>query len=365
MDLIDQLRQIAHGIPDQVKHIQTEEATKNALTLPFISALGYNVFDPREVVPEYTADVGIKKGEKIDYAIMKDGAPIILIECKWCGADLDSNHSSQLFRYFSTTPTRIAILTNGIAYRFFADLDEPNKMDERPFFEFNMLDISEQIVRELKRFTKAVFDIEGIIPSASELKYTREIKRLLSDQMVNTDPDFVKFFAGKVYSGKLTQPVKDRFNEIVKKAMSQFVSDRVSDRLKSALAEENATFSPKPANAQEGQQLETDGTDDASSKIVTTEEEKEAFFIVKAILRGTVDTQKIAMRDTASYCGVLFDDNNRKPVCRFIFSPTSKRLILFDEARKEIKVNLSSLDEIYDHGEQIMETVKFYLNQQK
>ncbi len=78
MDFIDRIRDLSTRIPKQLEHIQTEEATKNALIMPFISALGYNVFDPTEVVPEFTADVGIKKGEKVDYAIHLDGKPIML-----------------------------------------------------------------------------------------------------------------------------------------------------------------------------------------------------------------------------------------------------------------------------------------------
>ena len=136
MDFIDKIREFASRIPNQLGHIQTEEATKNALVLPFITALGYNVFDPTEVVPEFTADIGTKKGEKVDYAVLKDGKPILLFECKWCGTDLEREHASQLYRYFSVTDGRFGVLTNGIIYRFYSDLEKENKMDEKPFFEF-------------------------------------------------------------------------------------------------------------------------------------------------------------------------------------------------------------------------------------
>ncbi|MCI5139368.1 MAG: hypothetical protein D3922_13380 [Candidatus Electrothrix sp. AR1] len=85
MDLIDKIKELAVRIPKQIEHIQTEEATKNAFIMPFISALGYDIFNPMEVIPEFTADIGTKKGEKVDYAIKKDDDIIILIECKWCG----------------------------------------------------------------------------------------------------------------------------------------------------------------------------------------------------------------------------------------------------------------------------------------
>ncbi|HII07162.1 MAG TPA: restriction endonuclease, partial [Methanotrichaceae archaeon] len=177
MDFIDKIHELAARIPNQIEHIQTEEATKNALVLPFIAALGYNVFDPTEVVPEFTADVGTKKGEKVDYAVLMDENPIILFECKWCGANLDNEHSSQLYRYFSVTDGRFGVLTNGIIYRFYSDLEKPNKMDEKPFFELNLLDIDESLVEELKKFTKSSFDLDDILTTASELKYTKEVKQ--------------------------------------------------------------------------------------------------------------------------------------------------------------------------------------------
>lgn len=150
MDFIDQIRVLASRIANTKDIIQTEEATKNAMIMPFIQALGYNVFDPLEVTPELVSDVGTKKGEKVDYAILKDGKPIILFECKKCGGDLSINHASQLFRYFHVTEARFGVLTNGLIYRFFTDLEQPNKMDEKPFLEFNLLDFKDQDIDELK-----------------------------------------------------------------------------------------------------------------------------------------------------------------------------------------------------------------------
>ena len=141
--------------------IQTEEATKTAIIMPFFSMLGYDVFNPQEFVPEFTADVGIKKGEKVDYAIIQDGTPVILIECKSITENLE-RHDSQLFRYFGTTPAKFAILTHGIFYRFYTDLEDANKMDKDPFLTINILDIRDNQVPELKKFCKSVFDIDSI-----------------------------------------------------------------------------------------------------------------------------------------------------------------------------------------------------------
>ena len=233
MDLIDHLRSIAARVDNLLDHTQTEEATKTAFVLPFINALGYNVFDPTEVIPEYTADVGIKKGERVDYAIMKDGRPIMVFECKHVASELTEENVSQLYRYFTTTDTRFGVLTNGVVYRFYSDLDEPNRMDERPFFEFNILNFTPHTVDELKRFTKQSFDLAGTIEAATDLKYTKEIKRVLADQTRRPYNDFVLFIISQVYKGRRTKAVREQFADLAKRAFDQFINDRINDRLKS------------------------------------------------------------------------------------------------------------------------------------
>lgn len=156
MDFNERLNALSSKIKEQINSIVTEEATKNAFVMPFIhNVLGYDVFDPREVTPEFVCDVGTKKGEKIDYAIMKNNEVQILIECKKIGEPLNINHASQLFRYFHVTNARISILTNGQIYKFFTDLDAPNKMDEKPFLEVDLLEIDENIIPELNKLTKS------------------------------------------------------------------------------------------------------------------------------------------------------------------------------------------------------------------
>src|SRR5690606_5804160 len=123
-----------------------------------------------------------KKGEKVDYAINIDGKPMILIECKTIGSKLCLNHASQLFRYFAVTDARFAILTNGVDYHFYTDIEAPNRMDEKPFFEFSMLELEDRVVDELKKFSKANFDLDGILSNASELKYAKQIKKLIADE---------------------------------------------------------------------------------------------------------------------------------------------------------------------------------------
>lgn len=112
MDIQSKLRELAEKVNTLKDRIETEESTKHAFILPFINILGYDAFNPIEVVPEFTADLGLKKGEKVDYAIFQDDKPILIIECKNWKENLHV-HNSQLFRYFHATQTRFALLTNG------------------------------------------------------------------------------------------------------------------------------------------------------------------------------------------------------------------------------------------------------------
>src|SRR5215217_8875501 len=178
MDFKDSILHFASRVDKLCPQIKTEEATKNALIMPFIQLLGYDVFNPFEVSPEFIADIGIKKGEKVDYAILNNNKPILLIECKHYTEDLNP-HNSQLFRYFHTTDSKFGLLTNGVCFKFYTDLVTPNKMDEKPFFEFNITEIKDNEIAELKKFHKSYFDVENITNTASELKYLNEMKALL------------------------------------------------------------------------------------------------------------------------------------------------------------------------------------------
>lgn len=360
MDLIDKLRELSIQIPKQQKYISTEEATKNALVMPFINALGYNVFDPTEVTPELVADVGTKKGEKVDYAVLKDDKPIILFEVKCCGVDLNNVHASQLYRYFSVTDARFGILTDGINYHFYSDLDAPNKMDAKPFFMFNMLDFDESGVDELKKFTKTTFDVDDILSTANELRYKREIKMLMAAEFNSPSEEFVRFFASRVYSRRLTQNVLDEFAEITKQAFRAFLTERIESRLKSALdSEAQAAAAEQVKPAEDEKEPEEDNQQD---EIVTTQDEKDAYMIVKSILREVVDVKRIAMRDVQTYCSVLLDDNNRKPVCRFRFNKkTQKYLGLPTADKQEQKIPIDDLDDIFKYADQLKSIVSTYL----
>lgn len=360
MEFFEKLTNLAAKVRLQGPAIQTEEATKNAFVMPFINTvLGYDVFDPQEVTPEFVCDIGTKKGEKIDYAIMKNGEVQILIECKKIGESLSINHASQLFRYFHVTSARISILTNGQVYRFFTDLDAPNKMDEKPFLELDLLDIDEYSVPELIKLTKSAFDVDSIINAAGELKYVSQLKKLIGAQVSKPEDDFVKFFASRVYEGAITQKVREQFFELTRKALAQFLNDQINDRLKSAMS---GAIQPTIASltVANSTNAETQDRDESEDKILTTLEELEGNHIVRAVVRSVVDAKRIVQRDTQSYFGILLDDNNRKPICRLHFNRSQKYLGIFDEEKNETRHAISSIDEIYEYADQLKKTVGYY-----
>lgn len=356
MDLIDRIGEISKRTEDLGPTLKTEEATKNALIMPFIQALGYDVFNPVEVIPEYTTDHGVKKGEKVDYAVRKDEEIILLFECKKFGSTLSPSHASQLYRYFSVSEARFGVLTNGLVYMFFTDLEKPNQMDDKPFFTLDLSKFEKHEVEELKKFTKTTFNLENILTTASDLKYTNEVKKLLNKELDSPSDEFVRLFASQIYSGRLTQPVMDQFRDIVKKARKQFISEKINERLESALSHPDQ---PNSAPNPDSSVVESTNSILEDRGIETTEEEIEAYNIVKAILRSKVDVSRVALRDTKSYCGVLLDDNNRKPLCRFHFN-TKQKYIGFLTEKVETKVAINTLDDIFEHSDRLLKTLGEY-----
>ena len=353
MDLIDQLESLAKNIEKQKDKMLTEEGTKNAFVMPFIKALDYDIFNPDEVVPEFTADYGVKKGEKVDYAIFMDEKPIILIECKKFGVDLNLKAPSQLYRYYSVTDAKIGIVTDGAKYNFYTDLEETNKMDDRPYMELDLLNLEKNMIPQLKKITKSAFDLDLALETATELKYTKAIRREIAELLENPDRDFVKFFTSLVYDGRFTKNVKEQFTPIVKKAFNQYLRKQIDNRLETAFPENDAEPMEDSANDSNEEVESNDG-------IVTTQEEIEGYHIVKSIVTEVVDPERVVYRDTKSYMGILLDDNNRQPICRLRFNTSQKYLSLFDENKNEEKVSIKKLNDIYSHKEQLRLAAQSY-----
>ncbi len=408
MDFIDKIKQHSQRIEMVKGNLATEEATKTALIMPFFSLLGYDVFNPMEFIPEFVADVGTKKGEKVDYAIMNEGKPVILIEAKGVDDDLTKHdaqlfryftvtdvgtkkgekvdyaimnegkpvilieakgvdddltkHDAQLFRYFTVTDAKFAILTNGIVYKFFTDLEEPNKMDEKPFLVLDLLNINDMQVAELKKFTKDKFDIDTIFNTASELKYSNLIKAQLNSQLNNPSDEFVRFIIGDFFTGVKTANVVEKFRPIVKKSMQQFVNEFMNDKIKSILnneVEEDETVVVAPEEVEGIEEVAVQ--ENTESKVVTTEEEIEGFNIVRSILSEVVAPEDIQFKDVERYFGILYQGNIRKWICRLYFNSSKKSITISDENKREVRYYIENISDIYKYKNELLNSIEKYL----
>ena len=359
MDFKDQIKHFAERISSLKENILTEEATKNAFIMPFIQLLGYDVFNPMEVIPEMDCDLIKKKGDKLDYAIVQDGEPILLIECKHWQQNLDL-HATQLQKYFVASKAKFGLLTNGIVFRFYADLEKENIMDEVPFLEINMESLRDAQIEELKKFHKSYFNVDNILSSASELKYMSEIKNIIRTEFSDPSTDLVKLLTKRVYEGPVTQKILDQFTALTKRALSSHVNDLLAERLNIAI---QSTDTPTPAAVKEEQQAASapDSSDEEKPKIVTTEEELEGFYIVKSICREVIDSNRITYRDAQSYFAIFADDNNRRPICRLYFNSANKRISVFGANKEETKFDIEKLDDIFNYATQLKDSAALYI----
>jgi hypothetical protein len=345
VELESTLAELSKVVQNHREFLLTEEAAKTALVMPFLRALGYDVFNPAEVVPEFTCDVGTKKGEKVDYAICDGGKITMLIECKPASMELSVKNATQLYRYFSVTDTRIAVLTNGVVFKFFSDLDAPNRMDDKPFFICQLDALRKQDIRTLGRFSKQSFDIEKIVAEAASLKTQSLVLKELQREFAEPSEEFVRLIAARVHPGRLTTAVRDEFKALIVNSISSLIRDRVNERLTSALTASN------PAEEQD------DEAGSAAEPIITTEDEIAGFNIVRAIGAKVVDPKRIVMRDAKSYCAILLDDNNRKTLVRLHFnSPTARHLGTF-VGKEEIRHPVLDPVQIYQHDEAILRRI--------
>lgn len=348
---LEQLHQRVDSLKEQ---INTEEATKNAFVMPFIQILGYDIFNPTEVIPEFVCDIGTKKGEKIDYVIKRDGEPILIVECKHWKENVDA-HNSQLHRYYHVSKSRFGVLTNGHQYNFYSDLEKPNIMDEKPFFTLDLSNLKDTSLKILENFSKNSYNLEEILDSAESLKYIKAIRAEFDKELQEPSDEIVKLLVNRFFTKPLIASRLATFKEYTKMAFSNSINESISFRLKNALNINESV----PSKSVE-QIISIDDNSDGP-KLITTEEEMEGAQIIKAILREILPATRISFRDTQSYFGILLDNNNRKPICRLHFNSSNKYVELFNNGKDNGEKKLiSSLDDIYSFKMELQSTIKNY-----
>ena len=335
MTFEEDLNNFSKNVSAKKRGISTEERTKIALVLPFLRVLGYDVENPQELKAEYSADVGVKKSEKIDLAVCIENEVKMLMECKAANIRLTSNHQEQLYRYFSASEVKIAVLTNGSIYQFFTDYDNPGRMDENPFLEVDLRNLTDKKIESLRLFKKDNFSLEKIQEHVEELKYRQLIHDALLEEISYPSDELMHVLAKKVYPGILRGSRKKFFEKIIAEEIKDvFDNDYELDVL----------------------------------DIITLEEEKEGFYIVRAILSEIIDSDRVSMRDRKSYCGVLLDDNHHYPICRLYFNDLDNLVVAFFDSmqkdkqggRIEEKIAINKVVDIYDYKKKLLETVRAY-----
>lgn len=358
MDWTEQLEALAKKLttPDW-QTPPNEEATKMALVAPFVRALGYDIFNPAEVMPEFSADLPlIKVGERVDYAILDNNQPKILVEVKAYKTNLHEAERGQLQRYFHATKARIGILTNGHVFQFFADLDEVNKMDEKPFAEVNLLNLRHAPLSQLKHVTKPGFNLDALLGIAEELKYIKGVKDEIRQELTDPSDWLVKEMAQRVHSARRISPqILDSFRPIVARAIQSYIADRINETLDKAIK----TVEIKEHNHESAEQdtVEVENSND----IITTQEETEALYIVRAICANLVDSDRIIEKDTKTYCNITLDGQARRSFLRLYFNFVKKKKIaIFDQDQPE-DVPVSAPADLYQYQERIRKALKLKL----
>ena len=337
MDLKDNIEELSKKIEKYKDRVTNEEMTKTVFVLPFFDMLGYDTRNPFEFYAEFTADIADAKGEKVDYAILIDDVPRILVECKDCNNTLE-NCDKQLTRYFNVTPAKIGVLTNGIVYKFYTDLEKPNMMDEKPFLEINLLKIKDYQINELKKFARNTFDLDNILNSAEELKYSNAIKKLLKSEFDNPTENFIS-----------------------QKSINEFLNDIVRSKLEGALEVNKAVEKQIEAPQEMIEEIT-----EVETGPITTDEELQGFSVVKALLYGTIELDRITYRDTLNYFSVTIDDKVTKWICRLYFNGSTK-FIRFPEIDEEgnktdrgPKIPINSINDLYNFKDKLIESIKMY-----
>jgi predicted type IV restriction endonuclease len=237
MQLETSLRELSARIAEQhegVQTVQTEEATKRTFVLPFLAALGYNVYDPTQVTWGLGAGAQKGQGNTVDYTVWSDGQPIMVIECKHHDAELAAEQPSHLAYAFGSTGAKVGVFTNGLVYQFYTDQERAGVMDADPFWTYDVLQGGDEEIEQLKSFARTGFDRNHVVHGARELAYTRGIRRVLQEQMQQPSDEFLQLVAAHVYAGRMTHAVKEQLARLTQQAFAQLVNEQISDRLSTA-----------------------------------------------------------------------------------------------------------------------------------
>jgi len=310
----DKIETIKNAYNDDKDLIYDEENTRYSLIDPFIeSVLGYDVRNIKEVKKQFTTDFGQKKGFKVDYAIFKDGNPIILLDAEKLKGKLSIENTEQLSFFLNYTAAKIAILTNGYEYRFYTDFVKENIMDNDPFFKFTLDIFDESTADILKMFTKDLFDLDKIKSAVRDLKCIKSIKNYIEEQMTNPSDEFIKLIVSKVYKTTKNKKVLEKFKDLTQKAFNAIILDKISEHPTKDLDKEGKIVNPEtltPLKQKDESEVEYRYSDEE----ITVGENS-----IKEILKNHINIDRISIKRNPKSFNFFIDDDEKKVICRIVF----------------------------------------------
>ena len=230
----------AKKVTSRAVKVDSEASTNASLVQPFLTMLGYEVGNPDDVSPEHRADFSEKYQNKVDYAILDNGKPVIALESKKVGSVI-KNDLGQLKSYFNALPSvKLGILTDGLKYEFYADSDKPNMMDDDSFLRLDFAEIDrngtidDNILGGIASIRKGLFNPENVGADAKSKLLFDSFVKIIKEFKSDPSDDFIRLILTRSEAGgkiaKVTQKIVDANRDLVKSAMEAFVAQEALAR---------------------------------------------------------------------------------------------------------------------------------------
>ncbi|OON99275.1 MAG: hypothetical protein ATN35_13460 [Epulopiscium sp. Nele67-Bin004] len=318
--------------------LKTEESAKTALVLPFFKILGYDIFNPTEFVTEYVADLGIKKGEKVDYAILLDDEPTIIIETKKADENL-AKHYNQLYRYFGAIPhCKFSILTNGFVYQFFTDCLIPNVLDDIPFLTINLETLTDEDIKNLEMFCRTNLNVASMQLKAQTLLGYQLVNKSIEEALLNPSPELVDGIINSVSNNSHSKFLQELNQTFLTAAISQFYLDNHSPR---KVSKPKKTVTKTIIVEEEIQEIEDDVQEIDNSMELSLKE--------RCILQieNIIDNISYTKKEDAKYCS-FYKQGENNPICSLLFKNNGNIVLVVPEGSYNKQYPLTSELEILD-----------------
>jgi hypothetical protein len=282
-----------------------EAQTRFTLVELILEVLGYSRLD--DMVTEVSAGFG-EKNDRADIGLFVSNKkatlkPEIIVECKKYGKKLTDKEASQLNNYFINTPSaKIAILTNGMDWKVYAaDINsKESTLHPMPFMEMSLEDIDDEVVENLTRLKRDVINIKELQEEAAEFFFMGRFGGAFFEEFLNPSDEMIKAVYSRMGGNRLTDSIKGKIKGLINSQSLREVAERM-------------TIEESKRNG---------------NMVITTAEELKMYHAIKAILlqRKEIKSDRISYRDQKNSFLILVDDNQKKQICRIVFTQNKQRI---------------------------------------